>query len=371
MSRISNSHTVQVVAASMPAWAAALSVGQWYAIPGTNLSSVDPNPAIVPVPNRGGYEGPSAKVFDWNGMCVDPVTSHLYSAANGGHYGYAGNEVDRLELNRASPIWVERLASTPSNLLQEAVSYYPDGKPTSRHSYYGHVFRPVSRHVMLFGGAWFNLGGGFHAATSSYNVDTNAYTAAGTYPNIPTHADNAGIPSYTVDPRNDDIYALGYFAMSRLSGATNTWATVSPTGASVPWGYKIASAFDTTRNRIFYVGSDGTNTARHHYDVATNVLTQVTLSGAAASAVQSEGQAGMEYIPSPVDAFVMRPDVAGGTLYKINASTFECTAISTTGGSGIPIVANGVFGKFSYVPLLQGCVCVSSHTGNVYFIRLY
>src|SRR5688572_17474908 len=117
-----------------PAWVAGLAIGQWYEIPSTAMSSVAPNP--VPY----GSTGPSSKVVAWTSLVVDTRTSKVYSVANGGHNDYAGNEVDALTLETENPFWTEVLASTPSAQIPnpgDGSSYYGDGRPVSRHSYYG------------------------------------------------------------------------------------------------------------------------------------------------------------------------------------------------------------------------------------------
>src|SRR5262249_43275709 len=77
---------------TLPAWVSALPTGQWFEIPGTAMSSVEPNPAPP------GGSGPASKVIAWTGFVVDIRDSKVYSVANGGHNDYSGNEVDALDL---------------------------------------------------------------------------------------------------------------------------------------------------------------------------------------------------------------------------------------------------------------------------------
>jgi len=132
---------------ALPAWVNNLQPGQWYEIPNTSLSSVDPSP-IPP-----GVEGPAAKVIDWTSFVVDTRTSKVYSVANGGHQGYGGNEVDALDLERSQPLWSQVLAPTPAAQVLNCQAFYADNTPTSRHTYYGVTFNEFDDRFMLFSGA--------------------------------------------------------------------------------------------------------------------------------------------------------------------------------------------------------------------------
>src|SRR5687767_3484560 len=231
-----------------PAWVAGLAIGQWFEIPNTALSSVPPNP--VPP----GSSGPSSKVLAWTSFVVDTRTSKVYSVANGGHNDYAGNEVDALTLEVENPFWTEVLASTPNAQIPNpgnGSSYYGDGRPVSRHSYYGVTLDTFNDRIMLFGGGhWYQLGG-FHAATSSYNIGANSYNGSGAHPDIPSVL--GGVPAYSVNPQTGDVYALRNFSLARWLRSANTWSTLSPTGAAAA-GDEAMSAIDITRGRMLIIG---------------------------------------------------------------------------------------------------------------------
>src|SRR5690606_3388344 len=73
-----------------PTWRQSMGRWQWKQIPGTDLSSVAPNPRVP--------GALSARIDAWNGLAADTRGSLLYSAANGGHADYAGNEVYEIDL---------------------------------------------------------------------------------------------------------------------------------------------------------------------------------------------------------------------------------------------------------------------------------
>lgn len=342
----------------LPAWVSALTPGQWYQIPNSAWSSVQFRP--IPPGN-----GPETKCDAWNSLVVDPVTSRVYNVAAGGHNDYAGNEVEYLDLNKATPNWVLALAPTPSSQLTNGASYYSDGRPAARHSYYGITYSPEGRRIFLLGGAHWSYNGGFHDAISSYNIDSNTYSPASAHGQWNTAG--VPVPACCADPATGDVYVLHNWQIGRWRPRTNTWTrNLNATGASSAGEY-TCSAFDSTRGRAFFLG--GSAGSNHIYTPATNAMAAVTLSGPAVSSVKGD-ERGMVYVPA-IDAYLVRARGAGGTVYRINASTFECTVLSTSGGGSVPATLNGPYNKFLYVPALRGVVYVPTYAGNAWFLRLH
>jgi hypothetical protein len=309
--------------------------------------------------------GPETKADAWNSLVVDPVTSRVYNVAAGGHNDYAGNEVEYLDLNKASPNWVLALAPTPSSQLANCGSYYGDGRPASRHSYYGLSYSVEGRRIYLFGGVFWCSNGGFHNAISSYNLDSNTYSPASAHGSW----DTAGVeePACATDPATGDVYVLHNWQIGRWRPRTNTWTRNLNASGSVSNGQYACSAFDSTRGRAFFLG--GAANCNHIYTVATNTMVAATLSGSAASSVKGDERA-MVYVPA-LDAFLVRARGAGATVYRIDAGTFECSVLATTGGGSVPSTLNGPYNKFLYVPQLRGVVYVPTYDGNAWFLRLH
>ena len=352
---------------ALPVWVNALAMGQWYEIPNTAMVSVDgAHPA-----------GAWSKVIAWTSFVVDTRTSKVYSVANGGHNDYSGNEVDVLDLERAQPVWTEVLAPTPDAQRTNCSAYYADGRPTSRHTYYGVTFNEFDDRIMLLGGAWSCSGGGWFHATSSYNIGANSYSAAGTHPDQSGAFGITGIGAAVANPFTGDIYLNVNQKYGRWNRSSNTFTSdLSPTGQPSS-GSDSLTAFDTSRGRIFILG--GQQGDHHLYTLSTNSVAAAALSGANASDVANVGQAAMVYVAA-LDRFLVRKAGAGGTVYQINAATFEVTTLVTTGGASVPSTVNGPYNKFLYVPRLNGAVYVpcysvdpglSCATGNAWFLRLH
>ena len=342
-------------AAALPTWVPG-SVGAIAQIPNSAMSSSPPSP--VPPGNT----GPQSKVIVWTSFTIDPRDSSVYSVANGGHHDYAGNEVSKLTTETNSPGW--SMPRAPSNVgtPPDDVDYYSDGRPTSRHTYYGATFNPYSSagQVMLWGGGrWGN--GQFGDRGDAFNLSTNDYSAAGSFPNIGSQLNNVG-GAYAVcaDTLTGDVYFFGNFFAYRWNRAANTMTTLS--SSTSVYGRNAASAFDSRRGRVFVVGGDNA----HHdtWDTAGSSFTSRALTGAAASAVLGVVAGGMVYVPSR-DSYLLCEGSAG-TVYEINAGTFACTTFASFGVG----TQNGPYNKFLYAPRLKGVIYVPEYGTNCRFLRV-
>ena len=307
---------------------------------------------------------------DWTSFVADHRTSKVYTVANGGHAGYGGNEVDALELDRADPRWIQVLASTPNASINDCSEYYNDGRPTSRHTYYGIMLNEFDDRIMLAGGSWFcGNGTPFLKTIDSYNIGSNTYSPQGTHPRLSTTFGDTFAVAYTADPLTGDFYAVTSGTTGRWNRSSNTFTNnIGASGQGSVGGY-TSSAFDTTRRRILLLGGDFNS--RQVYTLSTNAWTGITLSGPQASGASGTQQAALVYVPA-LDAYILRHGWGGGgTIYRINASTFEVTAFATTGGGTVPSTLNGPFNKFLYVPNLRGAVYVPRHNGNAWFVRIH
>lgn len=318
--------------------------------------------AIKTYPTVGNF-GPNAKVDAWTGFAVDTRDSSVYSVANGGHMDYAGNEVNRIRLSDNAPAWTEPRASTPVSQIVMNSSHYADGRPTSRHSYYGTAVNEVRNRAMVFSGA--RWGDGFSLFNlDGFNLATNDWDGARTYPDAP-NTDLGPFNGWaTVDQKSTgNIYAFANYSVLRWSSTTNSWSR-QVTNTPV-YGQYAATAVDTKRNRILVVG--GEHNDRGVYDLTANTMQSVSFSGPNAGSMSGNGN-GMVY-DLALDAFLLRKSDAGGTIYRINALTFSVDILPTTGSAQPPAALNGVWTRFLYVPQLKGLAYFPTYGGNMWFLR--
>src|SRR5262249_31717035 len=145
----------------------------WMQIPGTTLASIEPS--STPPGN------PARRVDAWCSMAYDPNRSRMFQVAGGGHSDYAGNEAEMLDLSQENPAWVRLRGATMS--VQDS-AYYADGTPTSRHHNNGIQYDPSTDRVVLLAGARYS--DGFNLSTvDAFNLSSNTYSAAGTFPSLP------------------------------------------------------------------------------------------------------------------------------------------------------------------------------------------
>lgn len=341
----------------MPTWRQGQAVGEWRQIPGTALASAPM--AVV----TGGNTGPQSKVIAWNGFSIDTRDSSIYAAATGGHHDYAGNEVNRIRLSDSAPKWTEPRAATPLSKVLDSVTHYADGRPTSRHTFYGAAFNEPRGRVMLLGGSRWGNGWPF-PSVDGFNIATNDWDPAKTYPDTMDDFTNVVASAVVAHKTTGDIYAFGNYGVMRWSNSTNKWSQLlSGTNA---YGQYAAAALDTKRNRILLAG--GLINERSYYDIATNTIQTVSFSGPNAGAMAGDTGNGMVYDPL-LDAYLMRKDGSGGTIYRINAQTFSVDTLPTSAGASIPAAVNGVWTRFLYVPQLKGVVYFPAYEGNGWFIR--
>jgi hypothetical protein len=355
-----------------PTWAVGQAVNEWRQIAGSAMS-------LCPPTVNPGSKDVKFRIDPWVGFSIDTRSNTVWAVANGGHDDYWGNEVLKICLNDASPAWVE---VSPSDTLSSApgdVSYYPSGRPTSSHTYYTQHFIERDNRAV-------RVGNGSAASVGNPKFDVSAYNASatgpsgwlpqGTYPNIP----GTGVPiTVAKDPSTEDFYAfVNNNNIWKWTHATGAWTALS---VSLPVSFKeSACAFDSSRNRIFLL--KGAESAVCHTVTLSSgntvgTVAAVTLFGTGAAAVSAAVKGiGMVYVAA-LDAYFVRLRAAGGSVYRINASTFETTLVTTTGGSSIPITPDSsgtpenVYGRFLYAPSLGGVFYTATHSDHSWFLRLH
>jgi len=343
----------------MPAWRQGIAVGEWRQIPNTAMSAA---PMAVKTYPTLGTTGPESKVIAWTGFALDTRDSSIYSAANGGHDDYAGNEVNRIRLSENAPAWTEPLASTSPAQIVSGATHYADGRPSSRHSCYGEVVNEQRDRVMILGGSRYSTNGSNLSTVDGFNLGSASWDAAATYPDG-LDLSSVYCPGIVEQKSTGDIFVFATWNVIRWKNASNTW-TRELVGTTA-YGQYAATAHDSRRDRILIVGG----TANDHaiYTPATKSLQSVTFTGLGAGVLAGDGN-GMVYDPQ-LDAYLLRKPAAGSTVYRIDAQTFDVSVLTSSGGTNVPSAQNGVWKRFLYVPALKGTVYVPSYGDSIWFLR--
>jgi hypothetical protein len=283
--------------------------------------------------------------------------------ANGGHHDYAGNEVNRIRLTDNAPTWTEPRPATPTSQILDSTSHYADGRPTSRHTFYGVVLNERRNRAMVLGGSRWGNGWPF-PSFDGFNLATNDWDAAKTYPDALADFSSVVASAVIEHKSTGDAYAFANSSVMHWSNTSNSWSRLLAN--TTVYGQYAASAVDTKRNRILVVG--GVANDRGVYDIATNTMQSVSFSGPNASAMTGDTGNGLVYDPG-LDAYLVRKANAGNTVYRINAQTFSVDALPNTNGAQIPSAPNGVWKRFLYVPQLKGVVYFPTYEGGFWFLR--
>lgn len=368
-------------APGVPAWRANMAINEWRELAGSAMSNFPPTVD----PGRSS-DGVHAKMDTWCGLSIDTRTSEVWSPANGGHDNYHGNEVDKFDLRADAPGWVEVLRSNTAAefTIPSSAPRYSSGRPASIHSYYSQQF--IERHNRAV-----RVGTPSPATTATPHfwameafdatvaAGVNGWDAAGTYPAVDSGQGPTPDWAVTKNPLTEDLFLM--YANNWVkkltpsaSGPGGTWAQVSTEPPPMS-AYDSASAYDTTRNRIFYFARNvswGTGIC-HTFDPATGHFTARTLSGEPATLAASKGGLGMVYVPQ-LDAYLVRLGTAGGSVYKIDASTF---AVTVFGSAPIPAADTSVgpyenvYTRWLLVPAFTGAIYFPRYNANAWFLRLY
>ena len=352
----------------VPAWVANLPLWQWYEIPNTALSSVEP--VVRPL----GITGSSSKIDAWCGAALKRSGSVYMLGAAGGHADYAGNEVNALALNVAAPQWVELRGPTPNADIIDAAQFYLDNRPGAAHTYYASQFIESLDRMMVFASP--GPFGWLYPATPSgypYVGDKRSFSfsvAAGDWDapdyvaQFPGSGDQfAGL--CVKHPWTDDVYysrnyGSGWYRWTRVS---NSWTRLSST-TRAPW--YAGSAIDPLRNRMLVVGGYNPSAPEVHNLDGSSVA--ATFGGLGASALVVTNYPGVIYDEALDRYLVVYNDSSGIKVLRVHPETWLVDAPSLTGT--IPAARpNGIQNSAQYVPELKGFVIANSYGGNVWFVR--
>lgn len=398
----------------LPLWQRA-AVNQWVTVAGSAMSNQ--TPSAFPSTVSGVTQTAAVRRMNaWCGLSVDTRTSTIWSTANGGHGDYYGNEVVKLDLLAASPVWAEFMAPSSGSVINDATSIadatdrryaqYTDGKPASRHS--GSLQQIMERHnrALALGGSTSPRGSLFENVESA-DIVAGAWDSYNAATQAPLYGYSLGAPnngwagaltqywSCAKDPRTECIYTTNGTGTNirkfTPNGYGSTGGSWNGTWASAPFGPSPGSrgimVVDTRRNRLVWMlgdapqelvwwdlaatGGSGTTVSFPASTAATNLKNVADFQGTAARPAGSGGI----YCPE-ADAIIVRTGPAGGTLYRIDPATYAVSELTTTGGGSIlaaaPLTAEqGIYSRLLYVPALRGLVYFPKAESDLWFCRLF
>jgi hypothetical protein len=345
--------------ASVPTWLLGAAVNQWLQIAGTTHmgSAADPS-------DTGGATSRSTKRLSYSNIATD-LGARVILAATGGHGDYTGNEVTGIDLSANAPAW--SLLNARSASVQSSVAYYSDGKPSSRHGYWGAQYSSTKAGLMLhFTRATSPSAVSFNA-TNRFDLANNTWDAAG------ANANAAGPAICRDSSDNAWAYVNSGTQLWKWTPATDTW---TQTGSFANPVYP-PMAHDSSRGQFFALAwgdgqASGSGVSAYRYNGAGTTQTAITLNSIGGALAQFQSDAGsyasMVYDPF-ADAYFWW-DGTSGRLYKIvpnSGTTWDISIVSTTGTP--PPSQSYSFGRMAHIPSLKGLVFMPSGHQNLYFMR--
>jgi hypothetical protein len=162
--------------------------------------------------------------------------------------------------------------------------------------------------------------------------------------------------------------SLSQFRYAMTAGASSTivYDTISSVTAGslivVGWRYEGGGGSGGTMCRV--------------YDIGANSLRDITLTG---SDISGDAYGGSLVYVRAMDCYIVCiPAIAGAAIYKITPNTgtsWACSLITTTSGSGIPLTndssAHWPWTKFLYLPEFGVAVFGPRWGSNVFALKLH
>jgi len=348
-------------APSVPAWLVGAALFQWVQIPNTIHMGSPADPT-----DTGGASSRSNARLAYSNIARDNGT-RIIIAATGGHADYSGNEVTGIDLGVDAPTWSLLMARSTS--VQQNVPYYADGKPTSRHGYWG-VHYSTTRSRLMLHYTRFSYGTAVSFVNSNgFNLANNTWDPQGTW------ADAVGPALCNDSNDNAWAYASGGVQLWKWTAATDSWAQTGSFANQVCG----PMAFDSARSQFFHLAwgdgqASGSGVSAYKYNAAGNTQTAITLNsigGALAQFTADTGSyASMEYVVANDCYFWW--DGVSRRLYKVvpnTGTTWDLSIQATTGTA--PPQAESSFGRMVRIvtPNFSGLAFMPTGYTNLYFLR--
>jgi hypothetical protein len=356
-----------------PVWRQSMGRWQWQQIPGTDLSTVSPSPAVP-----GALGG---RIDAWNGLAADTRESRLFSAANGGHADYSGNEVYQIDLAQDSPRW--KMLRAPSAAVDIVASdysrgifhdYYLDGRPASTHTYYSLNFIGSRNAIFKFGaGSLWGTGNEANWKTDAFSLDANDWQPAGTWPDaMPGQRSGVIGASICKNPVTEEIYLATPGNLRKFNPGTGTYSILAAWPENSSAVGSRACAVDPVRERVVFFGDAYRSPLGGLvYDVRSNAFSRITFSGDAASEVTAGGYSGyfFAWYEPKIGQFLLKTGTSG-SVYAIDPSSFVTQRLTTAGAEAVPNAANGVHTRWQRLPNLGGYAYYPRYGSGIWFLAI-
>lgn len=318
----------------------------WLSIPGTRLRQACPDPARFAK-----LKDPRGIIESWSGGALDTRRNRLV-VWGGGHVNYQGNELYAFDLDTLR--WERLTDPTADPALGQQVNR--DGTPMARATYNGLAYLAQADRLFALGGDLANSPG--PAADITWSFDFGTRTWQNRQPGGDRPPSWVGCTS-AYDPATRKVWwgesrtpaNAGLFS---YDVEANRWTKHAPDHF-----YYQTSAVDTRRGRLVCIG-DG---KLFSYDIRGGNPVRKNWATTGAEALIAKGNPGWDYVESS-DRLV---GWAGGAVQVLDPETRVWKSFDAPGAPAA--TANGIFGRWRYVPSLAVFVVVTGIDENVHFYK--
>jgi hypothetical protein len=341
--------------ATFPSWYPA--IGACVAIPtgGTTIGTA------VRAAGGNSYGGtdPDDIVEPWSGGALVYISGQPYLVVYGGGHGDSGfNGLMKFGplhgIGSDSPTWTTFLAPSSTSDQRDA-STYLDGRQSSIHSYNGLV-GVNDRMYSMQTSAYYSIG---HASNAGYYFTPSGQT---------TIASNVTTGAYGCAAYHDGkIYYIGgnsQFDRLRIyTIASNSWSSES--SSDIAFANYIAAAVDTSRGKLLVIGG-ATLQSGAYWDLST-LSRQTSITRPSTSAYALEYDVGRDVFVAYVSGSLTVYETSAATLASGGGASWASRTFTGSTPTSSPV--QGTYGRFRYVPELNGYMVVPDLETAVYFMR--
>jgi hypothetical protein len=350
-------------AQGVPSWLNGAVAGQWVQIANSTPSGTS---NLEPSPLPPGDGGAADVVNAWGGATMRPSGSEFY-LHGGGHGNYAGNEIYRLVLSDNAPTWTRVWGPSTNANISGGVDYYADGNPASMHSYYCLNWDVANdRLLRTLGGQY--ITSGLNTRFDSWPRNAANWNASGTHPSVPVAA-NAGA-GVARDPTTGNLYVWYAGARAVWQASSNTW--IFDDIFSSIQAYEGAIQVDPVRNCVWAVGGYVTSSGVvKKWDIATNVQSNVTVTGAGSGITSGNNSMAMGYVESLDKFYILTPS---SVPYVFDPAALTIEPLTTSGTApGTPASYGGntgLWSRWQYAPELGGFAYLPAWGSPTFFLKV-
>jgi hypothetical protein len=341
-----------------------LQPGQWYEVPNSHMSALDPCPARNCA--WSGASGQFSVVDTWSSAAFDTKRDRLL-LWGGGHGSYAGNEIYAFDLNTLQ--WIRVTDPAPDVSGVASMPEYPPWngliQPRSCHTYeYIEYLASMDRFCSFGFASPYPEGGQGGNAVHCFDFSTKKWERRNASPGWGI----AAISAY--DPVTGHGWVKGTDSHSWLaefapeSGSIGKWFKRSSDSTDFYYKYLLTMDIDPIARKLVAVGGGEV----WYWDIvrpATGV-SQSLVTTAGATSIVGEKNPGLAY--DPVTGKILGWS-SGQDIYSLDVPTKVWTKTTPGGANPGQTASVGTYGHFRYSPLKNVFVVVNSTLTNVFIYR--